>query len=241
MIKAIKTRYKGILFRSRLEARWAVLFDELGLTWAYEPEGIDLGATGWYLPDFWINDVNCYFEVKPKEASAEEVSKVYHLSVQSKNPVVLAEGYIYSDRAVYDTRRYLDDRADGAQFKSRMRVFAGEAWAMWKHGVDGWDFLEMNFAPNRLPVFLREEFSGEWVPEGDSEENRKRLVELDCKYFMQKHGREHPSYTLGRRMNDVFWIVRQDGSVGLASQEHGYNPERIIAAYEAAASWSHDQ
>lgn len=53
-IKAIETRYKGYLFRSRLEARWAVFFDALGLCWEYEPEGFDLGEDGRYLPDFRV-------------------------------------------------------------------------------------------------------------------------------------------------------------------------------------------
>ncbi len=37
--KAIETLYKGYRFRSRLEARWAVFFDALGLKWEYEKEG----------------------------------------------------------------------------------------------------------------------------------------------------------------------------------------------------------
>lgn len=41
-IKAIETVYRGYRFRSRLEARWAVFFDALGLEWEYEPEGFDL-------------------------------------------------------------------------------------------------------------------------------------------------------------------------------------------------------
>lgn len=41
MIKAIQTRYKGFHFRSRLEARWAVFFDTLGIEWAYEEEGFE--------------------------------------------------------------------------------------------------------------------------------------------------------------------------------------------------------
>lgn len=53
-MKAIQTSYKGYLFRSRLEARWAVFFDALGLNWQYEAEGFDLGEAGWYLPDFRI-------------------------------------------------------------------------------------------------------------------------------------------------------------------------------------------
>jgi len=54
MIKAIETKYKGYRFRSRLEARWAVFFDALGIAWEYEPEGYDLGDGVWYLPDFYF-------------------------------------------------------------------------------------------------------------------------------------------------------------------------------------------
>jgi len=48
-IKAIQTEYRGYLFRSRLEARWAVFFDACGVDWEYEPEGYDLGSGGYYL------------------------------------------------------------------------------------------------------------------------------------------------------------------------------------------------
>lgn len=51
--RAIETRYKGYRFRSRLEARWAVFFDALGLKWEYEPEGFEL-PSGRYLPDFRV-------------------------------------------------------------------------------------------------------------------------------------------------------------------------------------------
>lgn len=65
MIKAIQTEYKGYRFRSRLEARWAVFFDALGIDWEYEPEGYDLGDLGWYLPDFYLPDSKTWVEVKP--------------------------------------------------------------------------------------------------------------------------------------------------------------------------------
>ena len=64
-IKAIETVYKGYRFRSRLEARWAVFFDALGVKWEYEKEGFDLGEAGWYLPDFWLPGLNLWFEIKP--------------------------------------------------------------------------------------------------------------------------------------------------------------------------------
>jgi hypothetical protein len=53
-IKAIPTEYAGCRFRSRLEARWAVFFDTLGIKWQYEHEGYQTSA-GWYLPDFSIS------------------------------------------------------------------------------------------------------------------------------------------------------------------------------------------
>lgn len=31
--KAVETVYKGYRFRSRLEARWAIFFDSLGIKW----------------------------------------------------------------------------------------------------------------------------------------------------------------------------------------------------------------
>lgn len=56
-IKPIETFYKGYRFRSRLEARWAVFFDALGVKWEYEPEGFELPSGKRYLPDF---KVDCY-------------------------------------------------------------------------------------------------------------------------------------------------------------------------------------
>jgi hypothetical protein len=41
-MQAIETAYNGYRFRSRLEARWAVFFDALGIRYQYEKEGFDL-------------------------------------------------------------------------------------------------------------------------------------------------------------------------------------------------------
>jgi hypothetical protein len=64
-IKPIETRYSGHRFRSRLEARWAVFLDELGIFWEYEKEGYVLPDGQHYLPDFWLPDANCFLEIKP--------------------------------------------------------------------------------------------------------------------------------------------------------------------------------
>jgi len=62
---AIETEYNGVLFRSRLEARWAIFFDACNLNWIYEPECFILSNTQKYTPDFYIKDFDLYIEVKP--------------------------------------------------------------------------------------------------------------------------------------------------------------------------------
>lgn len=84
-IKAIETAYKGYRFRSRLEARYAVMFDALGLEWEYEPEGFNLGNGIYYLPDFKVKlsgDTTEWFEVKgdTSNISIEECVKIFEFS-----------------------------------------------------------------------------------------------------------------------------------------------------------------
>lgn len=64
-IPTIQTLYDGVEFRSRLEARWAVFFNSIGVKWIYEPEGFDLDENIKYLPDFYLPYFESYFEVKP--------------------------------------------------------------------------------------------------------------------------------------------------------------------------------
>jgi hypothetical protein len=67
-IKAIETIYTSTRFRSRLESRYAVLFDALGIPWEYEAEGYFVNRQG-YLPDFWLPGVGYHAEVKPKHVA----------------------------------------------------------------------------------------------------------------------------------------------------------------------------
>jgi hypothetical protein len=66
-IAAIPTEYRGRMYRSRLEARWAAFFDRLGLAHEYEP--FDLGA---WSPDFLLTDINTLVEIKPLTEFDEE-------------------------------------------------------------------------------------------------------------------------------------------------------------------------
>lgn len=63
-IKPIETVYNGYRFRSRLEARWAVFFDSLGIEYEYESEGYCNVDGVNYLPDFYLPEFRCLFEVK---------------------------------------------------------------------------------------------------------------------------------------------------------------------------------
>lgn len=63
-IKPIETIYKGYRFRSRLEARWAVFFDNVMVEYEYEPEGFVLEDGTMYLPDFYLPEIDAYVEVK---------------------------------------------------------------------------------------------------------------------------------------------------------------------------------
>lgn len=79
----ITTEYNDYRFRSRLEARWAVFFDSLGITYKYEEEGYDLGDGVRYLPDFWLPRHDCWIEIKKGEPSAEELHTAGLLAAQS--------------------------------------------------------------------------------------------------------------------------------------------------------------
>lgn len=66
-IAAIPTTFNGIIYRSRLEARYAVFFQKLGIPYEYEPEGFYVPTkcgNKAYLPDFLILG-DCYIEIKP--------------------------------------------------------------------------------------------------------------------------------------------------------------------------------
>ena len=110
-IKPIQTQYNGYLFRSRLEARWAVLFDELNIEYEYEPEGYDLGEYGWYLPDFYLPERQWYVEIK---------------------------GSLEKDETGIEKARYLDNDPPGDA--KGCLIFSGLEYAKHKCDAEGPDF-----------------------------------------------------------------------------------------------------
>lgn len=120
-IKPIETRYKGYRFRSRLEARWAVFFDSLGLKWEYEPEGFDLGFGELYLPDFWLPEMNAWVEIKGEKPDAAMMTKPRLLAARAPCAVVCYWGlprvaWPHDTGALFawDANGFVDGRACGA-------------------------------------------------------------------------------------------------------------------------------
>lgn len=102
-IKAIETRYAGCRFRSRLEARWAVFFDTLGVEWEHEPEGFETSA-GRYLPDFRLPSLgeNTWFEVKGPSTSDADKRRMEAFAAEALAKLFIAEGSLPDPRLLDD-------------------------------------------------------------------------------------------------------------------------------------------
>lgn len=120
--KAIPTEYKGHLFRSRLEARWAVFFDACGVEWEYEPEGYDLGDGVRYLPDFLLHGVagrakgDLYVEVKGR-MTAYDAEKIWRFSEAGmpedgkSSTAILVVSQIPDGETAIDIEDYISQKA----------------------------------------------------------------------------------------------------------------------------------
>ncbi len=63
-IPAIPSVYRNCEYKSRLEAHWAVFFDEHGVEFVYEPHRLLFADGVVYIPDFYLPDLSTWFEVK---------------------------------------------------------------------------------------------------------------------------------------------------------------------------------
>lgn len=88
-LKPIDTVYKGYKFRSRLEARWAVFFDEMRFKWEYEPQGFGLSNGDAYLPDFKIHGIDkmtWWYEIKPLGDKGDGKMEQFEKDFRFANP-----------------------------------------------------------------------------------------------------------------------------------------------------------
>lgn len=166
-IKPIETRYAGYKFRSRLEARWAVFMDELGVPYAYEPEGYDLGDAGWYLPDFWLPRQECWVEVKPIlcDLSSREFDLCRRLAMATDRLVFVLTYElwpIHKTKAGDVTEGFVWVGPDGASddmaswgWCRRCSEFVLGAWGLHHPGGDHPVHDEVGLSPTRHPDILR--------------------------------------------------------------------------------------
>jgi hypothetical protein len=82
------TEYKGHKMRSSWEVTLAKYFDSKGYTWKYEPESFGT-SVGFYTPDFWVEELQSYFEVEGFFRDKESKIKFEEFSIS--NTVVLAD------------------------------------------------------------------------------------------------------------------------------------------------------
>jgi hypothetical protein len=86
-------QWRGVRFRSTLEARWARVWQALRLEWEYERRPLCSGL--YYLPDFWLPfraDGGLWVEIKPKAATQVEERKCARLAQACRENVFLLAG-----------------------------------------------------------------------------------------------------------------------------------------------------
>ncbi len=81
--------YKGVKYDYRVQARWAVFFDTLGVDAAYKPEGFDGGRGVFFEPDFFIPDWNLYLEARDGPPRKDERDMCRRLSEVSGFDVLM--------------------------------------------------------------------------------------------------------------------------------------------------------
>lgn len=123
--KSIDTIYDGHKFRSRLEARWAVFFNEIGCKYEYELEGFELSDGTRYLPDFYLPEHSLYIEIKPSNYEADSLEKPYWLHIEGGKSVVVICGSPGVDRNMNRKFHY-----HGYTPTEKYRLALGEMTAM---------------------------------------------------------------------------------------------------------------
>ena len=88
------TTYGGVQFRSRLEARWAIVFDSLGVGWEYEPRTFRT-IEGGYLPDFHIFAPKPFWlEIKGPEPIERDYVRAEAVQAETNEKLRFLVGYV---------------------------------------------------------------------------------------------------------------------------------------------------
>ncbi len=91
-MKAKMTDYRGVYFRSRLEARWCEFFEHLGVRFEYEPEK-QLTSVGGYIPDFYFRSLKTWVEIKGVRPTVDEITKLEDVCRETNKYGLIISGY----------------------------------------------------------------------------------------------------------------------------------------------------
>ena len=85
-VEPIEVEYQGCRFRNCLEARWAVFFDAIGISWEYMPEAFELPDGRLFQPEFLLHGItfdhwrfsedNDLFVVVRRHVTEEDAAKI---------------------------------------------------------------------------------------------------------------------------------------------------------------------
>jgi hypothetical protein len=136
---AKKTPYRGFRFRSRLEARWARLFDIIGWAWKYEVDYFTDGRQE-YVPDFWLPDRDCFWEVKPDVSAMTDEDhelaqdKAHMLAQITDKDVCISFGFpLRRDYGVRVIVIHSDGSDDGLAWRDLGHDVLAAAAKAWNH------------------------------------------------------------------------------------------------------------
>lgn len=240
----IETEYKGYLFRSRLEARWAVFFDHMNIPFEYEKEGYNLNGR-WYLPDFWMPSWDCWLEIKPeipnlRGEEKEEYLLCSKLAKQNKKNVLLIGGNPWSnDESIGDYQNHT--------LEYGIAIFTVPELITEKFNFDTniyknrmLNLDDQNIESSLNPTFYTEDdylFSvlvraKEIYPEifplglpdrGDID----KMIEYDKKYFLRKFGHDNPNWKYGiAEQKFGFSVIR--GNLLITSFPTQVKPDKLL-------------
>ena len=107
-IKAIPTTYNGIEFSSRFESEVAMLLDNMGLVWQYEPKSFLLPG-GHYMPDFFVPSLSLWVESRGYD------NKDWQIEQFSEHIKTLGEYYVVFKNG---SETLVSKSADGIKFNT---------------------------------------------------------------------------------------------------------------------------
>ncbi len=153
--------YKTVTFATKLEAQWAVFFDELDTAWEYKSRTVVLKNDTLHTPTFFIPGWKCFVEICAEVPTTQTLEHLKELSDVSRQPTVYCFVGEPDERwkvLHYAESNGIPDYPVGKIYEDR-RVSNGFVWC--GHGkYEGW-MNGIYCPPNGNPDDFCEKYPGE--------------------------------------------------------------------------------